>query len=137
MSKKKVNFYLERFFSILAAILLFQSLFFKFTVAKESVFIFNQLNMEPYGRIGIGIAELIIAILLLFILTSLIGALLAIVVITGAFAAHLFVLGIEVSDDNGLLFGLALLVFVSSFIVISLQKKKLLKMVKTKRIVIG
>ena len=136
MSKKKVNFYLERFFSILAAILLFQSLFFKFTAAKESVFIFNQLNMEPYGRIGIGIAELIIAILL-FILTSLIGALLAIVVITGAFAAHLFVLGIEVSDDNGLLFGLALLVFVSSFIVISLQKKKLLKMVKTKRIVIG
>lgn len=130
-----MKFYLERAMSVLAAILLIQSLFFKFTGAQESMYIFNQLGMEPYGRIGTGIAELIIAVLLIVPKTSLVGAVLAIGVIGGAILSHLFILGIEVQDDGGLLFGLALIIFISCAISILLQRKKLNAWFKTKGII--
>lgn len=131
-----MKYYLERFSSILAAILLLQTLYFKFTAAPESVYIFSQLGLEPYGRIGIGIMELIIAILLLFRKTSLIGAILGVGIISGAIFLHLFVLGIEVQNDNGLLFGLASIVFITCLTVIIIQKRKLILMIKNKRILI-
>ena len=132
---RNMKFYLERAMSVLAAILLIQSLFFKFTGAQESMYIFNQLGMEPYGRIGTGIAELIIAVLLIVPKTSLVGAVLAIGVIGGAILSHLFILGIEVQDDGGLLFGLALIIFISCAISILLQRKKLNAWFKTKGII--
>ena len=129
------KFYLERAMSVLAAILLIQSLFFKFTGAQESMYIFSQLGLEPYGRIGTGIAELIIAVLLIVPKTSLIGAVLGIGVIGGAILSHLFILGIEVQGDGGLLFGLALIIFISCAISILLQRKKLNAWFKTKGII--
>lgn len=121
--------------SVLAAVLLIQSLFFKFTGAQESMYIFGQLGMEPYGRIATGIAELIIAVFLIVPKTSLIGAVLAIGVIGGAILSHLFILGIEVQGDGGLLFGLALIIFISCAISILLQRKKLNAWFKTKGII--
>ena len=135
VSGQNMKLYLERTMSVLAAILLLQSLFFKFTRAQESVYIFSQLGMEPYGRIGTGIVELIIAVLLIVPNTSLIGAVLAIGVIGGAILFHLFVLGIEVQGDGGLLFGLALIIFMSCAISIFLQRKKINGWYKTKRII--
>ena len=99
---------------IVAAVILLQTLFFKFTGAEESVYIFSRLGMEPWGRIGSGIAELVAAALLLHPRTASIGAILSLGVITGAILSHLAVLGIVVKDDGGLLFGLALVVFVTS-----------------------
>lgn len=96
---------------LLAAILL-QTLFFKFSAAPESVYIFTKVGMEPWGRLGSGVAELISALLLLWPGTVALGALLGLGVITGALGAHLTVLGIEVQGDHGLLFGLACTVFV-------------------------
>jgi hypothetical protein len=116
---------IERISSIFAALILLQTLYFKFSGAPESVYIFDQLGLEPYGRIGTGILELIIATLLLVKRSSLVGGILGLGVITGALFSHIFVLGIEVQDDGGLLFGLALLVFVLCFITIWTQKEKL------------
>ena len=119
---------IERISSVVAALILLQTLYFKFTAAPESVYIFSELGIEPYGRIGSGILELIIALLLLFKKSSLIGAILGLGVIIGAIFSHIFVLGIEVQNDGGLLFGLALLVFILCLVTIFLQKDKLLSL---------
>lgn len=119
---------IERISSVVAALILLQTLFFKFTAAPESVYIFSELGMEPYGRIGTGILELVIALLLLFRKSSLIGAIVGLGVITGAIFSHIFVLGIEVQHDGGLLFGLAVLVFILCLITIFMQKDKLMSL---------
>lgn len=106
---------------IVAGILL-QTLFFKFTGAAESVYIFSTLGAEPWGRIGSGVVELIAALLLLYPATITLGALLSLGVISGAIVSHLTVLGIEVQGDGGLLFFLALAVFVSSAAILVLRR---------------
>jgi hypothetical protein len=128
-----MKFYIERFSSILTAIILLQTLYFKFSAAPESVFIFSELGMEPYGRIGTGIIELIVAVLLLVRKTALFGAIAGLGVISGAILSHLFVLGVVVQDDGGLLFGMAILVFVLLMISIILQKDKLLQLLDSIR----
>jgi putative oxidoreductase len=106
---------------IVAGILL-QTLFFKFTGAAESVYIFSTLGAEPWGRIGSGVVELVAALLLLYPPTITIGAILSLGVISGAILSHLTVLGIEVQGDGGLLFVLALAVFVSSAAILFLRR---------------
>jgi len=99
---------------ITAAIILLQTLFFKFTAAPESVYIFTKVGAEPWGRIGSGVVELIAAILILTPRFAWLGSLVAIGVMAGAILSHITVLGIEVQGDKGLLFALALIVFVCS-----------------------
>jgi putative oxidoreductase len=106
---------------VVAGILL-QTLFFKFTGAAESVYIFSTLGVEPWGRIGSGVVELIAAILLLVPATVTVGAVLALGVIAGAILSHLTVLGIEVQGDGGILFFLALAVFVASAAILILRR---------------
>jgi len=91
-----------------------QTLFFKFTAAPESVYIFSTLGLEPWGRIGIGTLELIASILILIPRTTAFGAVLALGVMGGAIFFHLTKLGIVVQGDGGQLFIYALLVFLSS-----------------------
>ena len=99
---------------IVAAVILLQTLFFKFTGAPESVYIFTTLGAEPWGRIGSGIAELVASALLLWTGSAGIGGLLAMGLMAGAIGSHLAALGIEVQGDGGLLFALACLVFLCS-----------------------
>lgn len=101
---------------ITGAIILLQTLFFKFTAAPESVYIFTKVGAEPWGRIGSGIIELIAAVLLLTPRFTWLGSAIATGVMAGAIVSHLAVLGIEVQGDKDLLFVLALIVFVSSSI---------------------
>jgi uncharacterized membrane protein YphA (DoxX/SURF4 family) len=110
---------------IAAAVILLQTLFFKFTAAPESVYIFTKVGLEPYGRIGSGVAELIAAVLILIPATTWIGAGLALAVMFGAIFSHLTVLGIEVMGDGGLLFGLALAVAICSAVLLFLQRRRL------------
>ena len=110
---------------LLVAVILLQTLFFKFTGAAESVYIFSTLGAEPWGRIGSGIVELIAAVLLLVPATVALGAGLALGVIAGAIVSHLTVLGIEVQGDGGLLFVLALVVFVSSAAILVLRRSEI------------
>ena len=108
-----------------AAVILLQTLFFKFTGAPESVYIFTQVHMEPWGRYGSGVAELVAALLLILPCYAWAGALLAIGVMLGAIGSHLTVLGISVQDDHGLLFGLALTVFVASAVTAVLHRRQI------------
>jgi hypothetical protein len=110
---------------VVAAVILGQTLFFKFTAAPESVYIFTRLGAEPWGRIGSGIAELIAVTLLLMPRLAAVGAALSLGVISGAIASHLTKLGIVVQGDGGVLFALALVVFVSSTIVLVLRRRQL------------
>lgn len=96
------------------AVILFQTLFFKFTGAPESVYIFKTVGQEPWGRYGSGIVELIASVLLFLPRTIAIGAALALGTMSGAIFFHLTKLGIVVQDDGGLLFALACLVFAAA-----------------------
>lgn len=110
---------------LLPAIILLQTLFFKFSASPESVYIFTKVGMEPWGRIGSGIAELIAAILILIPRTTWLGALLAMGVMSGAIFFHLTILGIEVQGDGGLLFIYALIVFVTAAILLFMNREKI------------
>jgi hypothetical protein len=111
----------------IAAVILLQTLFFKFTGAKESVYIFSTLGMEPWGRIGSGVVELIASVLLLLPSTIAIGAVLSLGVISGAIFFHLTKLGIALPavDDHGELFGLAVIVFACSAVVLMMHRGEL------------
>lgn len=109
---------------IVAAIILLQTLFFKFSGHPESVAIFSKLGVEPWGRILTGIMELATGILLLIPATAFIGAVLGMGVMSGAIAAHLFVLGIESAGDGGQLFVYAIIVFVSCLVTGLLHKSQ-------------
>ncbi|AVV81059.1 DoxX family protein [Leptospira santarosai] len=104
-SKKKLLLYCLR---TIVALVFLQTLFYKFTGASESVAIFSELGMEPWGRIGIGILELVASILLFTPGWNWFGSLLGLGLMSGAIFSHLFVIGIEQENDGGLLFLLAL-----------------------------
>jgi putative oxidoreductase len=107
------------------ALILFQTLFFKFTAAEESVYIFRTLGAEPWGRIGSGVVELLAVALLLHPRTVPLGALLALGVISGAIFSHLTRLGIAVKGDGGLLFALAVAVFLGSAAILVLHRREI------------
>ncbi len=113
---------------LLAALIMLQTLFFKFTAAEESVYIFSAVGIEPWGRIGTGIAEMIAAMLLLVPSTVIWGALLGIGIMLGAVATHIFILGIEVRNDGGQLFIYALLVLMACATLVFLHKQQLLSL---------
>ncbi|HEX6624717.1 MAG TPA: hypothetical protein VF064_13475 [Pyrinomonadaceae bacterium] len=109
------------------AAILFQTLFFKFTGAEESKYIFSTLlgDSEAVGRIGSGVVELIAVALLLYPRTAWLGALVALGTISGAIFSHLTKLGIVVKDDGGLLFALALVVFAGSAAILLLRRREI------------
>lgn len=115
----------DRALRLTAAAILLQTLFFKFTGAEESVYIFSTLHLEPWGRIGSGVAELVACLLLLFPATVVLGALLSVGVISGALVSHLTLLGIEVQGDGGLLFALALVVQLCGLGILWLRRTEL------------
>ena len=108
---------------IAAAVILLQTLYFKFTGQPESVYIFTQLGAEPWGRYGSGVAELVAAVLLLTPKYTWMGAGLAMGTMAGAILSHLGKLGIDVQCDGGQLFGLAIVVFLCSAILLYLHRK--------------
>lgn len=110
---------------LIAAIILLQTLFFKFTGAPESVYIFTKVGAEPWGRIGSGVIELIASVLLLLPATVTMGAILAMGTMAGAIFSHLTVLGIDVMGDGGLLFSLAVAVFVSCAFILLLHRRQI------------
>ncbi len=108
-----------------AVIILLQTLYFKFTGAEESVYIFQTLGIEPFGRIGSGVVELIASILILIPRTTLLGALLGLGTMLGAIFSHIFVLGIEVKNDGGTLFVLAVITLISCLLLVFTERNKI------------
>jgi uncharacterized membrane protein YphA (DoxX/SURF4 family) len=115
---------------LLPAVILLQTLSFKFTASPESVYIFTTVGMEPWGRIASGIAELVAAILILVPRFTWLGALLAMGIMSGAIFFHLTILGIEVQGDGGLLFVYALIVFLCSAVLLLMNRDKLLGLLR-------
>ncbi len=115
---------------IIAALIMLQTLYFKFTGAEESVYIFSQLGMEPWGRIGTGVFELIASVLILYPKTTFFGSVLAIGLMSGAIIAHFTKLGIPVKNDGGQLFFYALSVLVSSLILAIIYRNDGLSLIR-------
>lgn len=117
---------------LIAVVILLQTLYFKFSGAEESIYIFTKLGIEPYGRIGSGIVELIASILILIPKTTLIGAILGLGTMFGAIFSHIFALGIVVQNDGGTLFALAIVTFICCSILIYQQRSKIPNLLKFK-----
>ena len=115
---------------LVAAIIMLQTLFFKFSGSEESIYIFKTLGMGPYGRIGTGVMELIASVLILYPKTTVYGAVLAIGLMAGAIFFHLTKLGLVVMDDGGQLFIYALLVFISSLALVIIYRHQLYSLIK-------
>ena len=112
-------------FQLVVAVILLQTLFFKFTGAEESVFIFTTVGAEPWGRLGSGALELVAAVLLLIPSLAPYGAVLTLALMSGAILSHLTLLGFEVKGDGGLLFALAVACFVGSAAVLYLRRTQI------------
>ena len=127
MNTKNIIYWAAR---LVTAVILLQTLYFKFTGAPESIAIFTKMGMEPWGRYGTGIVELVASLLLLMNSTAKFGALLSVGTMSGAIASHLFIIGIESQGDGGYLFMLACVVMVCSLYVLWINKNELLKLLK-------
>jgi uncharacterized membrane protein YphA (DoxX/SURF4 family) len=119
------------FLRILAAVILLQTLYFKFTAQPESVELFTILGMEPWGRIGTGIAELIASILILVPRTSLLGAFMGLGLMSGAIFFHLTKLGVNFGGDV-ILFAFAVITFTCCLGLIVIHRKNIPQLLKFK-----
>ena len=117
---------------IIAALILLQTLFFKFTAAEESVYIFSAIGMEPWGRIGTGVLELLSSVLILIPATTLYGSLLAIGLMTGAIFFHLTKLGISIQNDGGQLFIYAVVVLGCSVALVLITRQRQIELLSNK-----
>lgn len=120
MSQKLINVS-SLVLRLIIAIIYLQTLYFKFTAHPDSVFIFTKLGLEPFGRIGLGVVELITAFLLLIPRTKILGIIVSLVIITGAIFSHLLVIGTNVKGDGGVLFILAFVVLLASLILVRIH----------------
>jgi putative oxidoreductase len=127
MQIKKISYWIAR---LLAAVIMLQTLYFKFSASEESVYIFTTVGMEPWGRIGIGVMELIASVLLLITATAWLGALIALGLMAGALGMHFTILGIEVKGDGGYLFILCLLVAICSIYILFMEQEKIRQFIK-------
>lgn len=126
--KKTVNWIIK----LVPVIIMLQTLYFKFSAAPESVYIFSKIGMEPYGRIGVGVLELIASILILIPRTASYGAVLGLGLMLGAIKFHITELGIEVQNDGGKLFYLAVIVAVFCVLLIVIHRKQLFSLFSKK-----
>ncbi len=125
MKVRSLIFWLAK---IVAALIMLQTLYFKFTASKESVYIFTKVGIEPFGRIGIGALELVASILILIPATAYLGAGLALGLMVGALGLHLTLLGIQVMNDGGQLFIYALVVAICSAYILWVEKEKIFRL---------
>jgi len=131
--------FIKKYYSLLlritVAIIYIQTLYFKFTAHPDSVYIFTKMGVEPFGRISLGVIELIISIGILIPKTKYAAIVMSIAIVLGALMSHIFILGIIVNGDNGLLFSLACLIFLLSILLfiyhydeIKLKAKRILSL---------
>ncbi|HMU11171.1 MAG TPA: DoxX family protein [Ferruginibacter sp.] len=116
---------------IIAAVIMLQTLYFKFTAKPESVELFTLLGMEPWGRIGTGVAELIASILILVPRTTLIGAGMGLGLMSGAIFFHLTKLGIYFGGD-AVLFSYAVICFMCCAALVIIYRKNIPQLLKRK-----
>lgn len=102
-----------------------QTLFFKFSGASESIYIFSTLGIEPWGRFLLGTMELLSIILLWIPKTTLYALILILGMMSGAIASHLFILGIQIMGDGGELFILGLVTWLASAVLLFSRREEI------------
>lgn len=122
--------YLSWGLRILAALILIQSLIYKFGGHPDSVMLFTTLGVEPIGRMSLGVIEFIVAILILIPKTTLLGAIAGVMIMIGALATHIFQIGIIFNNDGGKLFGLAFVCFLACLGQVIIFKNQLISFIK-------
>jgi len=95
----------------IAAAIMVETLFFKFTAAPESVYIFKRMGTEPWMRWVQGLWELLASICLLWPRMKWAGGILTTSAMLAAILSHMTWLGYSIQGDHGLLFGMALVTF--------------------------
>lgn len=115
---------------VIAAVIMLQTLYFKFTAHPDSVHIFSQLGIEPWGRILTGVFEIVASVLILWPRTQVFGALTGAGIMAGAVLSHLAVLGIETNGDGGKLFMLALIVFICCVLILFFNKSEIANLLR-------
>jgi len=115
---------------LIAAVIMVQTLYYKFTASEESVYIFTTVGMEPWGRIGVGVLELIASVLILLNATAWLGAALALGLMAGAIVMHTTLLGIEIKGDGGQLFIYAIIVALASVVILVFNKHNITELLK-------
>ena len=125
---------LSRVLRIAVAVIFIQTLYYKFTAHPDSVHIFSSLGLEPVGRIGLGVVELISSVLLLVPRTKLIGIFISFGIICGAILSHFIVLGLDVQEDGGALFSLALIIFACCSVLFGIHKSEFMTLIKERRL---
>ena len=125
MKSNKAKMVASWILQIIAAAILAQTLFFKFSGSEESKYIFSTLGVEPWGRVATGLAELVAVVMLIAPRTVALGALLSLGLMIGAMGSHLTRLGIVVKDDGGLLFGLAITVLLCSAAILVIRRRQI------------
>ena len=119
---------------LIAALIMLQTLYFKFSAAPESIYIFTAIGVEPWGRIGTGILELIASIFILIPALTVFGALLGIALMGGALFFHITILGIVVQNDGGLLFIYAMVVMICCVALVCAKREQLFFFLKKSKI---
>jgi uncharacterized membrane protein YphA (DoxX/SURF4 family) len=118
---------------IIVAIIMLQTLYFKFTAQPESVKLFTILGLEPWGRIGTGVIELVASVLILFPRTTLLGALMAIGLMSGAIFFHITNSNIGINfGGNPLLFIYAVITFTISLFLVFIHRSSIPNLLKLK-----
>ncbi|HEY9044535.1 MAG TPA: DoxX family membrane protein [Ohtaekwangia sp.] len=130
MKSTSVFYWITR---IVAALIMVQTLYFKFSASEESVYIFTTVGMEPWGRILVGILELVASVLILINATAWLGGLLGLGLMAGAIGMHLTILGISVKGDGGYLFFLALAVTMCCLWIVYYNRCKVLSVIQVLR----
>lgn len=120
---------------ILAAVILIQSLIYKFGGHSDSVLLFSELNAEPVGRFSLGVIELVVAGLILYPKTTLLGGILGVFIMIGALFTHVFLIGIIFNNDGGKLFGLAFVCFLSCLGQVIILKNQLISFIKNRYVI--
>jgi len=127
--------YLSWGLRILASLILLQSLIYKFGGHPDSILLFTKLGVEPLGRLGLGIIELVVAILILYPKTTLLGGILGVFIMAGALFTHFFLIGIIFNNDGGKLFGLAVICFLSCIGQVIILKNQLISYIKNRYVI--
>lgn len=127
--------YLSWGLRILAAMILTQSVIYKFGGHSDSVLLFSELDAEPVGRVSLGVIELIVAGLILYPKTTLLGGILGVFIMIGALFTHVFHIGIIFNNDGGKLFGLALLCFLACLGQVLILKNQLISFIKNRYVI--
>ena len=125
--------YFLPFLRLLAAGIMLQTLYFKFSGAPESIYIFAKIGIEPWGRYFTGSSELVACILLLVPATQVMGALMGLGLMTGAIASHFLFLGIDVQGDGGLLFILVSVTWLASGLILWFNRMEIRNLIEKVR----